>query len=398
MSERHIRHVTVPGALEVPLALDALAESEDFDALVALGCIIRGETYHFELVANERRRRHARLARPPPADRQRHPHRRERGPGLGARRGEGPRRRARRRRDGQPAGRPVVSETSANTPAKKKRQRSPWRRPSARRRAREVALQGLYEWLDRRRRCRRDRRPHARAGRLRPVRRGPLRRAAARLHRRGGRPRRRAHEACRPQDHRALAHRARRADDRRLRAQALRRRALPRWRSTRRWNWPRTSAAPTATSTSTACSTRPRRPAPAGGAGGARRAALSGMLAHRLAARPHRALHVMECAKAAARLARSPECAERPMIFLNIGEPDFTAAPLVREAAERSCATAARSTPTPPGLAPLRERISQWYASASACRSTRRASWSPRAPRRRCSSPVRRWSSAATRC
>ena len=51
--ERHIRHVTVPGALEVPLALNALAESDDFDALVALGCIIRGETYHFELVANE---------------------------------------------------------------------------------------------------------------------------------------------------------------------------------------------------------------------------------------------------------------------------------------------------------------------------------------------------------
>ncbi len=50
---RHIRHVTVPGALEVPVALKAMADSEDFDALVALGCIIRGETYHFELVANE---------------------------------------------------------------------------------------------------------------------------------------------------------------------------------------------------------------------------------------------------------------------------------------------------------------------------------------------------------
>ncbi|MDC8784472.1 6,7-dimethyl-8-ribityllumazine synthase [Roseateles koreensis] len=49
----HIRHVTVPGALEVPLALQAMADSEDYDALVALGCIIRGETYHFELVANE---------------------------------------------------------------------------------------------------------------------------------------------------------------------------------------------------------------------------------------------------------------------------------------------------------------------------------------------------------
>ena len=53
VTEKHIRHITVPGALEVPLALNALADSEDYDALVALGCIIRGETYHFELVANE---------------------------------------------------------------------------------------------------------------------------------------------------------------------------------------------------------------------------------------------------------------------------------------------------------------------------------------------------------
>lgn len=50
---KHIRHVTVPGALEIALALNALGESEDYDALIALGCIIRGETYHFELVANE---------------------------------------------------------------------------------------------------------------------------------------------------------------------------------------------------------------------------------------------------------------------------------------------------------------------------------------------------------
>jgi 6,7-dimethyl-8-ribityllumazine synthase len=50
---KHVKHVTVPGALEVALALHALAESEDYDALIALGCIIRGETYHFELVANE---------------------------------------------------------------------------------------------------------------------------------------------------------------------------------------------------------------------------------------------------------------------------------------------------------------------------------------------------------
>ena len=51
--EKHIRHVTVPGALEVATALQALAERDEFDALIALGCIIRGETYHFELVANE---------------------------------------------------------------------------------------------------------------------------------------------------------------------------------------------------------------------------------------------------------------------------------------------------------------------------------------------------------
>jgi 6,7-dimethyl-8-ribityllumazine synthase len=50
---KNITRVTVPGALEVPIALQALAERDDFDALIALGCIIRGETYHFELVANE---------------------------------------------------------------------------------------------------------------------------------------------------------------------------------------------------------------------------------------------------------------------------------------------------------------------------------------------------------
>ena len=54
VSDDNIRHVTVPGALEIPLALFALAETDDFDALIALGCIVRGETYHFELVANER--------------------------------------------------------------------------------------------------------------------------------------------------------------------------------------------------------------------------------------------------------------------------------------------------------------------------------------------------------
>jgi 6,7-dimethyl-8-ribityllumazine synthase len=46
-------HVTVPGALEVALALQVMAHRGEFDALIALGCVIRGETYHFELVANE---------------------------------------------------------------------------------------------------------------------------------------------------------------------------------------------------------------------------------------------------------------------------------------------------------------------------------------------------------
>ena len=53
VDESDIRHVSVPGALEIPVALKAMADSGEFDALVALGCVIRGETYHFELVCNE---------------------------------------------------------------------------------------------------------------------------------------------------------------------------------------------------------------------------------------------------------------------------------------------------------------------------------------------------------
>ena len=53
VEDKNIKLVQVPGALEVPSALQALAESNNYDALIALGCIIRGETYHFELVANE---------------------------------------------------------------------------------------------------------------------------------------------------------------------------------------------------------------------------------------------------------------------------------------------------------------------------------------------------------
>jgi len=53
VAEKNIDLVQVPGALEIPVALLALAEKMKYDALVALGCIIRGETYHFELVAQE---------------------------------------------------------------------------------------------------------------------------------------------------------------------------------------------------------------------------------------------------------------------------------------------------------------------------------------------------------
>ena len=53
VDERDIDHYSVPGALEIPVVLQALAEKARHDALIALGCIIRGETYHFELVANE---------------------------------------------------------------------------------------------------------------------------------------------------------------------------------------------------------------------------------------------------------------------------------------------------------------------------------------------------------
>ena len=50
---KHIKQVSVPGALEIPVVLKVLAESEEYEALIAIGCVIRGETYHFELVANE---------------------------------------------------------------------------------------------------------------------------------------------------------------------------------------------------------------------------------------------------------------------------------------------------------------------------------------------------------
>jgi 6,7-dimethyl-8-ribityllumazine synthase len=53
VADTDISFTTVPGALELPLALQAMAQSGRFDALVALGAVIRGETYHFEIVSNE---------------------------------------------------------------------------------------------------------------------------------------------------------------------------------------------------------------------------------------------------------------------------------------------------------------------------------------------------------
>jgi len=53
VAERDVTVVTVPGALESPLALQRLAQAGECDALVALGAVVRGETYHFEIVANE---------------------------------------------------------------------------------------------------------------------------------------------------------------------------------------------------------------------------------------------------------------------------------------------------------------------------------------------------------
>jgi aspartate/methionine/tyrosine aminotransferase len=75
--------------------------------------------------------------------------------------------------------------------------------------------------------------------------------------------------------------------------------------------------------------------------------------------------YVMECAKAAERIARSPVCdparGGRPMIFLNIGEPDFGAAPLVQEAAVRCLAQGRTQYTAATGLPALREAIAGWY-------------------------------------
>jgi len=53
VADDHVTVVTVPGALEAPLALQRLGQTGHYDALVVLGAVIRGETYHFEIVSNE---------------------------------------------------------------------------------------------------------------------------------------------------------------------------------------------------------------------------------------------------------------------------------------------------------------------------------------------------------
>ena len=73
--------------------------------------------------------------------------------------------------------------------------------------------------------------------------------------------------------------------------------------------------------------------------------------------------YVMEVAKAAAEMARTPVGTDKPMIFLNIGEPDFTAPPLVQAAAIEAIANGATQYTQATGLSSLREKISGWYAS-----------------------------------
>ena len=53
VAQKDMRIVTVPGALEIPLTLKRMAQSGKYDALIALGAVIRGDTYHFEIASNE---------------------------------------------------------------------------------------------------------------------------------------------------------------------------------------------------------------------------------------------------------------------------------------------------------------------------------------------------------
>ena len=151
-----IDHVSVPGALEVPVALQALAERGGYDALIALGCIIRGETYHFELVANESGAGVSRVAldyrsRSPTRS---SPSRTSKQAVARADR-QGPRRGARRGRDGATAGTTCHDRRHQDPSGKPRQSRAGLTSTGARKasakstrsRAREFALQALYQHL-----------------------------------------------------------------------------------------------------------------------------------------------------------------------------------------------------------------------------------------------------------
>ena len=72
--------------------------------------------------------------------------------------------------------------------------------------------------------------------------------------------------------------------------------------------------------------------------------------------------YVMEMAKTAGAIAREAAGSDNPMVYMNVGEPDFTAPPLVQEAAERAIREGRTQYTQSMGLPELRERISAWYA------------------------------------
>ncbi len=98
--------------------------------------------------------------------------------------------------------------------------------------------------------------------------------------------------------------------------------------------------------------------------------------------------YVMEVAKAAQAMAREVAGTREPMIFLNIGEPDFTAPPLVQEAAARAILHGATQYTQALGSTPCASASATGTSSALASTCRRGASWSRPAPRPRCSWPA----------
>src|SRR5438128_6814168 len=142
--------------------------------------------------------------------------------------------------------------------------------------------------------------------------------------------------------------------------------------STSALNLPRPLVAPTAINTSTACCTKwplhcaPQKSPPITSSKRQKRQinAQQERLAMKIAQRAQRIepFYVMEVAKAASALAQEFAHTASPMIFLNIGEPDFTAPPLVQQAATRAIAQGMTQYTQATGLPALRERISDWYS------------------------------------